>query len=241
MKLSKIKEITSDLVNEELSEINHTTDSSGKTIIAQGAPGSVIRFATEHPDIIKQMRDWIKDCQWADLPDEAAVDELSDEEVLRGIQNNYDGGIKDFLRGSNSQAQVPVGYKESLKENWSGGQEDEVPDGFSNDAQRAFAHSQTTTPRGNDTEKAKQLAKSGKYVVLMEVPVFCKSTDACLGTDISIHHVADTRDEAAEEAQKIYKDGHGDYNISVIGPEDVAPKKAEPTTPEDVMFLFKKA
>jgi hypothetical protein len=242
-KLSKrisVTEVTSmiqEIIEEELNEINHTTDSSGNTIISQGAPGSVIRFATENPDIIKQMRDWIKDCQWQDLPDEASVDELSDEEVLRGIQNNYDGGIKDFLRGSNSQAQVPVGYKESLKENWSSGQQDDVPDGFSNDSQRTFAHSQTTTPRENATKKAKELAKSGKYVVLVEVPIFCKSTGACLGSDISIHHIANTRDEAGEEAQKAYKAGHGDYNISVIGPEDLEPKKSEPTQPEiDIPF-----
>ena len=116
MSLSTISSIIQEIVQEELAEINHTTDSRGQSVIATGAPGSVARFATEHPDIIKQMRDWIADCQWDDLPDEDAVNDLSDEEVLKGVQQNYDGGIRDFLRGSHSNAQVPVGYKESLNE-----------------------------------------------------------------------------------------------------------------------------
>jgi len=236
--VSEITNIIQEIVEEELDEINHTTDSSGKTIIAQGAPGSVVRFATENPDIIKQMRDWIKDCQWQDLPDEAAVDELSDEEVLRGIQNNYDGGIRDFLRGSNSQAQVPVGYKESLKENWSSGQHDDAPDGYSNDYQRAFAHSQTTTPRENDTKKAVELAKQGKFVVLIEAPMYCKSTDACLGSNIGIHKVCNTRDEAEKEQEKFNNAESSDERVYIIGPDNVEPKqhKDEPSADDDVPF-----
>ena len=234
--ISEITSIIQEIVEEELSEINHTTDSAGGTIIAQGAPGSVIRFATENPDIIKQMRDWIKDCQWQDLPDEAAVDELSDEEVLRGIQNNYDGGIKDFLRGSNSQAQVPVGYKESLKENWSSGQQDDAPDGFSNDYQRAFAHSQATTPRENQTEKAKQLAKTGKFVVLVGHPVYCRTTDAVLGMSTTIEKVCNSREEAEKELEKFNTAEHSDDHVSIIGPDNLEPKQHKDTTGDDVPF-----
>ena len=63
MKKSELKTIVAELIK----EINYTQDSSGKSIIAQGSPGSVVRFTTEHPDIIKQMRDWAKDCQWGDV------------------------------------------------------------------------------------------------------------------------------------------------------------------------------
>jgi len=218
-KLSHIAAIIKEIVKEELQVAD-------KTVGDTESPSS--RFASEHPDLIKQMREWVKECQWDDIDEESDVDGIDVQTLLTGIQNNFDGGIKEFIRTSNSQAQTPQGFKE----NQSAGQHDDS-DGYSNDSQRAFAHSQATTPRRNATEKAKRLAKSGKYVVLVEVPTFCKSTDACLGNDISIHHVANTRDEAAEEAQKAYKAGHGDYNVSVMGPEDLEPKKSNPTTPED--------
>ena len=110
MKKTELKTIIAELVK----EINHTQDSRGNSIIAQGAPGSVVRFVTENPELIKQMRDWVKDCEWSDMSDESDVDELSDIEILKGIQRNYDGGIKEFIAGDpNSKAQVPVGYKES--------------------------------------------------------------------------------------------------------------------------------
>src|SRR5579862_5063716 len=135
---NEIISMINEIVAEELSEINGTTDSSGKVIAAVGAPGSVMRFATENPDLIKQMREWVKDCQWADLAEED-VDELSEEELLRGIQNNYDGGIREFIRNSNSVAEVPVGYKESLNEIMHPDDEaDLAGDGYSNEYQRAF-------------------------------------------------------------------------------------------------------
>ena len=94
---------------ESVKEVNATTDSSGKTIAAVGAPGSVARFTTENPDAIKQMKDWALDCQWRDQED---IEEMGDEEILRGVQQHYEGGIKQFLRDANSKAEVPVGYKE---------------------------------------------------------------------------------------------------------------------------------
>ena len=109
--LSKTPEDDIPFQESKLKEINHTIDSSGKSIVSQGAPGSVVRFATENPEIIKTMRDWISDCSWLDL-DGSEVDSLSDEEVLRGVQKHFDGGIKEFIRTCNSTAQVPVGYKE---------------------------------------------------------------------------------------------------------------------------------
>jgi len=94
---------------ESVKEVNATIDSSGKTITAVGAPGSVARFTTENPDAIKQMKDWALDCQWRDQED---IEEMSDEEILLGVQRHYEGGIKQFLRDANSKAEVPIGYKE---------------------------------------------------------------------------------------------------------------------------------
>lgn len=227
--LNEITSIIQEIIEEELKEVNYTQDSSGKNVVAVGAPGSVARFAVEHPDIIKQMRDWIKDCQWQDLPDEESVDELSDEEVLKGIQTNYDGGIIDFLRGSNSKAEVPIGMKEDF--------EQEPGDGYTNDSQRAFAHSQSTTPRRNEIEKAKQLAKNGNYVIVSEHPMFCKSTDACLGNEITIYKVCKSPVEAAEEMKKLEpKMEHGDERYYTITPQDAIHRSEEPEGDDDIPF-----
>lgn len=93
-----------------IEEVNYTQTSAGQSVIAQGAPGSVVRFVTENPEVMKQMREWAKDCQWKEDPEE--IDEMSDEEILRGVQRHYEGGIKAFIRDSQSKAEVPVGYKE---------------------------------------------------------------------------------------------------------------------------------
>lgn len=230
--INELASIINEIIDEELSEVNHTQDDSGNSIIAQGAPGSVIRFATEHPQLIKQMRDWVKDCQWADLSEED-VDELSEEELLRGIQKNYEGGIKAFINDSQSNAEVPVGYKESLKENF----QDEMPDGYTNDFQRAFAHSQATTPRKNELQKAKDLAKSGKYVMISQYPVHCKTTDACLGSETVIHKVYDKPEDATAELDKL-NTGAGDEQYSLITPDSVKePKKIDTKTDDsDVPF-----
>jgi hypothetical protein len=232
--LSEFNAMINEIIEEELNEINYTSDSSGKRIIAQGAPGSVIRFVTENPDIIKEMREWIKECQWSDLPDDEAKDELSDEEVLRGIQNGYEGGIRQFIRNSNSKAEVPIGYKESLKENWSGRQFDDEPDGYTNDAQRAFAHSQATTPRKNERKKAEELAKRGKYVILVDYPVYCKSTDACLGGETVIHKVFNKPEEAKKFLDDIYSTNvDRDESYELVSPESIKPKPTAHTTPDD--------
>lgn len=93
-----------------IEEINYTKTSAGQSVMAQGAPGSVVRFATENPEVMKQMRDWAKDCQWKEDPEE--IDEMSDEDILRGVQRHYEGGIKAFIQDSQSKAEVPLGYKE---------------------------------------------------------------------------------------------------------------------------------
>ena len=49
MKLSEIKKTIDEVVGEVLKEVNYTTDDSGKHVIAVGAPGSLARFAVEHP------------------------------------------------------------------------------------------------------------------------------------------------------------------------------------------------
>ena len=112
-------------------------------------------------------------------------------------------------------------------------------DGYSNDSQRAFAHSQATTPRGNATKKAIELAKKGKFVLVVENPVYCKSTDACLGNDISIHGVFNNREDAEKEQEKFNVAEHSDTYTRIIGPDNLEPKKYKDTVgndDEDVPF-----
>ena len=45
---------------------------------------------------IAAMREWISDCQWADL-DADGIDELSAIEVLQGVERNVDGGLVEFM------------------------------------------------------------------------------------------------------------------------------------------------
>jgi hypothetical protein len=48
------------------------------------------------PDALSEARRWIADCAWADLgPD--AIDEITDAEVLAGVERHYDGGWSAFL------------------------------------------------------------------------------------------------------------------------------------------------
>lgn len=55
------------------------------------------KFAAENPELIKAMRDWVKDIVWKDVGDESDVDELSNAEILRGVERHYQGGIKQFI------------------------------------------------------------------------------------------------------------------------------------------------
>ena len=48
------------------------------------------------PEQIAAMREWISDCQWQDM-DQDDIDELSDLQVLAGIDRNVDGGLVEFM------------------------------------------------------------------------------------------------------------------------------------------------
>lgn len=55
---------------------------------------------TISPDQVRQMRDWVKDCQWAEDFDDDEVDALSDSEIVQGVNRSYDGGVRQFLADS---------------------------------------------------------------------------------------------------------------------------------------------
>ena len=46
------------------------------------------------PAQLTEARGWISDCQWADIADDS---EVSDRQVVRGVQRHYAGGWIGFL------------------------------------------------------------------------------------------------------------------------------------------------
>jgi len=50
-------------------------------------------------EMVNDMRDWIKDCQWGDIED-WQVDLMTDEELIRGIELHYDGGLNEFINAN---------------------------------------------------------------------------------------------------------------------------------------------
>ena len=113
---------------------------------------------------------------------------------------------------------------------------DQQGDGYSNDSQRAFAHSQVTTTKENDVAKANELAAQGKYVVMILNNAHCKSTDAVLGQHQTIHSVNDNMEDAQKSAGEVYNSCDG---VHIISPESIKAKEpVKPTTPDvdDVPF-----
>lgn len=52
------------------------------------------------PEQLLEARNWIKDCcPWLDLQADQ-VDEMTDREVIAGIQQHYDGGIIAFKKAT---------------------------------------------------------------------------------------------------------------------------------------------
>lgn len=47
-------------------------------------------------EILNEMRGWVSDCVWGDLEPEE-IDELTDDQIMRGVARRYDGGIAQFI------------------------------------------------------------------------------------------------------------------------------------------------
>ena len=47
---------------------------------------------------INEAQEWIRDCSWRD--EASDLEDLTDEEVRRGIDRNYDGGWTQFIANS---------------------------------------------------------------------------------------------------------------------------------------------
>jgi hypothetical protein len=56
------------------------------------------RWAAErYAQLIREARGWVADCEWAD---DFEVDELTAEQIKRGIERHYDGGWRAFVADS---------------------------------------------------------------------------------------------------------------------------------------------
>ena len=101
-------------------------------------------------------------------------------------------------------------------------------DGYSNEFQRVYVHSQCTSPRHSDMDKIKKLAKEGKYVVYTIDTVHCKSTDASLGECESYVAEFPTYEQALKKAEEVSKGADG---VGILGPHNVdkQPTSIEPT------------
>lgn len=47
-------------------------------------------------DLLTEMRGWVSDCVWADM-DEEEIAELSRDQLLRGVEKHYVGGVRQFV------------------------------------------------------------------------------------------------------------------------------------------------
>jgi hypothetical protein len=55
-------------------------------------------------ELLKEARDWIKDCSFSDIEDDEQVDEMTDEQIWKGISKHYGGGIAQFMKDSNPES-----------------------------------------------------------------------------------------------------------------------------------------
>lgn len=46
--------------------------------------------------LISAARDWVLDCSWKEDPEDIA--EMSDAEILRGVERHYDGGLAQLAQ-----------------------------------------------------------------------------------------------------------------------------------------------
>ena len=82
--------------------------------IKEGSPQEFIDQALTNPQIIKDMRDWVKDCQWGDISDESDVDEFTDIEIVKGVDKAFDGGVEGFIQSGDykpiAESEKPKSY-----------------------------------------------------------------------------------------------------------------------------------
>ncbi len=49
---------------------------------------------------IKIMREWVSECAGSWVEDEEEIEEMSDMQIVRGVQRHFDGGLDAFMVAS---------------------------------------------------------------------------------------------------------------------------------------------
>lgn len=165
-----LQEIVSELVSEELSEINYTHDDSGKNIIAIGAPNSVARFASEHPNLMKVIQGWVKQNHKGDLDVPENHDNTSPSELLKLVQGGFPGGLKAFIANAKSKAQVPSGI---ASEGFGAGNPKDDPKHIKGERWRIKFQSDSDLKKHGDTEMSSvnegNISKKELHSILKEL------------------------------------------------------------------------
>jgi hypothetical protein len=180
------------------------------------------KFAATYPELMKAATQWLDKNLQPDPHVPQRYENKLPSEILRLIQKNFEGGVKGLVQQLRMKTMPEIPPTEGIEENY----EQEVPDGYSNDSQRAFAMSQSTTQCHNDRRKAEELAKQGKYVILGGTNAHCKATDGVVGQNLTIHSIHDNSQEAQTEIKKIY----GDFDfIDLVTPQSIHTPKSHPS------------
>ncbi len=67
--------------------------------------------------VIKEMRAWVRDCEWGDLdPDGDVIDALTQTEIIRGVELHYDGGVDGFIADTAAVSPIGAALIEALYE-----------------------------------------------------------------------------------------------------------------------------
>lgn len=66
-------------------------------LLVPGILGTTYKGILYSPEQISAMRDWAKDCQWGEDQSSDFIDELTDTQILKGVQQHYSGGLAQFV------------------------------------------------------------------------------------------------------------------------------------------------
>ena len=66
------------------------------------------------PELIRQAKDWIADCEWADILCQSDIDSLRPESVFASVQKHYSGGWEQFIKDGEGESMA----RHTLGEIW---------------------------------------------------------------------------------------------------------------------------
>ena len=106
LELADIERATSEPREAALDELEVAIDNG----LERGEPEQELPDGERQDKVIAAAREWISDCTWSDLDPERLA-ELSDDEILKGVERHYDGGLEAFEEsvyfGNDEPAQPP--------------------------------------------------------------------------------------------------------------------------------------